>query len=215
MTDTTLTFKGTKREAFGKGPSRELRRNGQIPALVYANDGFQLQVSISEKEIGVEYNRGGFFKKLYTIDTGSEKITVLPREVQLHPVKDTPIHADFFRIKKGEKVKVGLPVEFINRQKSPGLKRGGVLNIVRRTVLVFAPADRIPDKLIADIGDLKIGENVKWSKLNAPEGVEPFIKDRDFTIATITGRQKEEEAAATNAAPAAAPAAAAKPAAKK
>jgi large subunit ribosomal protein L25 len=193
--ETALTFKGTKREKFGKGPSRELRRNGQIPALIYSNDGFQLQVAISEKEVGVEYNRGGFFKKLFTIDTGSEKVTVLPREVQLHPVKDTPIHADFFRIKKGDKVKVGLPVEFTNRQKSPGLKRGGVLNIVRRTVMVYAPADNIPEKLIADIGELRIGENVKWSKLNAPAGVEPVIKDRDFTIATISGRQKDDEPA--------------------
>jgi large subunit ribosomal protein L25 len=211
---TTLTFKGEERAAFGTGPSRELRRNGLIPAIIYSNDGFQKQVSVPAKEVGVEYNRGGFFKKLFTIEVGAEKFHVIPREIQIHPLKETPIHADFYRVKEGEKVKVALPVEFINRQKSPGLKRGGVLNIVRRNVMVFAPADNIPEKLIADVGDLKIGDNVKWSKLNAPAGVEPVIKDRDFTIASIAGRQKEDEAAAA-AAPAAAPAAAAKPAAKK
>jgi large subunit ribosomal protein L25 len=191
-----LALKAEKRELSGKGVARALRRNGQIPAIIYGNKTEEVSISTNLKELQKEYLRGNFTSRLYQIEIGKEKITVLPRDVQLHPVTDVVMHADFQRVQNDSKVHVLIPVHFLNRDKSPGLKRGGVLSIVRRQVELWCRADSIPEYLEVDLENVKIGESLHSHNIKYPEGVEPAIKDRDFTIAAIVGKKAETEEAA-------------------
>ena len=182
-----------KREKKGKGASRAIRREGKIPAIIYGNKTEEISIATDQKEIQKEYVRGNFTSRVYEIELGKEKITVLPRDVQLHPVSDIALHADFQRVENDTKVHVLIPVHFLNREKSPGLKRGGVLSIIRRDVELICRADSIPEFLELDLDGVKIGDSLHSHSVKYPEGVEPAIADRDFTIATIVGKTAKDE----------------------
>lgn len=169
----------------GKGHSRRLRVGGRIPAIVYGGTNKPMEVSLSIAEFIKEYKRPGFFTRLYDLNIDQEILRVLPRDVQLHPLTDAPLHADFLRYVKGAKIAVSVAVRFIGQEECEGLKRGGVINIVRHEVELMCPVELIPDELVADISGLNIGDSVHISAINLPEDVSPTITDRDFTVATI------------------------------
>lgn len=181
----TYELKAEARERVGKGSARELRRNGRIPAVIYGDKQEPLPISVSYKDIHMKLHGGGFMTTIATIDTGKEKIRVLPKDYQLDPVRDFPMHVDFLRITAKSIVTVEIPVHFINEDDSVGLTRGGVLNVVRHTVEVNCPATSIPEYFEADLAGLDIGDGIHISNITLPEGATPTITDRDFTIATI------------------------------
>jgi len=219
MASEIIALKATARPRAGKGAARQARREGNIPAVIYGDKQTPEIIALEFNELWKQFLRGQFTLSVFDIDiAGKSKVRVIPRDVQLDPVKDFPVHVDFLRIGKDGIIRVAVPVRFINESLSPGLKRGGVLNIVRHEIEVFCPYDRIPAAFEIDLDGVEIGRSIHISSVNLPEGVSPVISNRDFTIATIAGVRKEEEAAAatTEAAPAAAPgakAAAAAPAA--
>lgn len=192
-------LKAEARERVGKGSARELRRNGMIPAVIYGDKQPPVSIALPYKEVTMKIHDGGFMTTIATIDVDGQKIRVLPKDYQLDPVRDFTMHVDFLRVSKNTKVTVDVPVHFINEEESPGIKRGGVLNIVRHTVEVNCPADSIPESFIADLEGLDLGDGVHISAITIPEEVELTITDRDFTIATIAapaGLKSEEEEAA-------------------
>ena len=174
-----------RREAGQKGATREIRRNGRVPGIVYGGGEDALPISIEEKVLAYEHRRGGFFSRLYSLAVGDNTYRVLAREVQLDPVTEALLHIDFLRLTADSTVNVDVPVAFLNEEESPGIKRGGVLNVVRRTVELVCRADAIPTSIEADIGELDIGDSVKINAVSLPEGVRPVIADRDFTIVTV------------------------------
>lgn len=199
-----------RRERAGKGAARAVRRENRVPAVIYGAG--QPPVSIS-----LDYNRtnqliyaGHFLTTLFEIDVEGEKLRALPRDYQLDPVTDKPIHVDFLRLVAGAKVRVEVPVHFINQETSVGLKKGGTLNIVRHTVEMMVPADAIPEAITGDLAKLDMGESLHISAFSIPDGCTLTITDRDFTVATIaipSGYKEavEAEAAAEAAAAAATP----------
>ncbi len=192
-------LKAEARERVGKGSARELRRNGMIPAVIYGDKQPPVSIALPYKEVTMKIHDGGFMTTIATIDVDGQKIRVLPKDYQLDPVRDFTMHVDFLRISKNTKVTVDVPVHFINEEESPGIKRGGVLNIVRHTVEVNCPADSIPESFIADLTGLDLGDGIHISGITIPEEVELTITDRDFTVATIAapaGLKSEEEEAA-------------------
>lgn len=197
-------LKAEARERVGKGSARELRRNGMIPAVIYGDKKPPVTIALPYKDVTMKIHGGGFMTTIATIDVDGEKFRVLPKDYQLDPVRDFTMHVDFLRISKNTKVTVDVPVHFINEEEAPGIKRGGVLNIVRHTVEVHCPADDIPDAFVADLTGLDIGDGIHISAITLPERVEPTITDRDFTIATIAApaglkSEEEEEAEAAEA----------------
>lgn len=186
-------LKAEPREKQGTGNARETRRQGRIPGIIYGSKKPEVSISLPEKELTLEYGKGHFTSKIYEIDVNGKKEKVIPRDVQLHPVTDRVLHADFQRLDGQETVKVKVKVQFLNIEKSPGLKRGGVLNRVRRDVELVCPVNAIPEKVEADLSGTQIGDAIHYSHLNVPAGVTPVITDRDFTVATIAGRQKKDE----------------------
>jgi len=203
---TAYELAATVRDKVGKGAARATRREGQIPAVIYGGKQPALPISLSFWEIDQKIHGGGFFTTLATIDVGSEKIRVIPRDFQIDPVSDRPLHVDFLRVVEGARLTIDVPVHFINEGAAPGIRRGGVLNIVRHTVNVTCPAEAIPEQLIGDLTGLDINDSLHISSVALPEGVEPTITDRDFTVATIAAPAgvKEEIRAAAEAAAAAA-----------
>lgn len=217
MSGATGTINAQLREKAGKGVARSLRREGRIPAIIYGGGKKEVKISLDLKELVLENNRGHFTSKIYNLDTGNEKFRVLPIDIQVHPVTDTPEHVDFVHVEVGSEIRVKVKVVFRNSDKSPGIKRGGVLNVVRHDVELMCREDRIPTKLEFDLDGLQIGDSLHISHVKLPEGASPVISDRDFTIATIVGRMKdeaEEEALLATRAAAAAAAAATEAAAK-
>ncbi|MDA0782090.1 MAG: 50S ribosomal protein L25/general stress protein Ctc [Rickettsiales bacterium] len=186
-------LKAEIREQSGKGASRALRREGKVPAIIYGNKKEEISITTDRKELQKEYLRGNFTSRIYDLEVGKDKISVLPRDVQLHPVSDVAIHADFQRVENDTKVHVLIPVHFLNRDKSIGLKRGGVLSIIRREIELICRADSIPEYLEIDLDGLKIGESLHSHSIKYPEGTHPAITDRDFTIAAIVGKTSQEE----------------------
>jgi large subunit ribosomal protein L25 len=196
---TAYELTATVREKVGKGAARATRREGQIPAVIYGGKQPALPISLSYWEVDQRVHGGGFLTTLATIDVSGDKIRVIPRDFQMDPVSDRPLHVDFLRVPEGARLDIDVPVHFINEDASPGIKRGGVLNIVRHTVNVSCPADAIPDQLVCDLTGLDINDSVHISSMALPEGVEPTITDRDFTVATIAapaGVKEEIRAAA-------------------
>jgi large subunit ribosomal protein L25 len=185
MSHATYELKAELRERVGKGSSRELRRNGRIPAVIYGDKQAPLSISLPVKEVTLKIHAGGFMTTVATIDVDGQKISVLPKDYQLDPVRDFTMHVDFLRVSGNSQVTVEVPVHFVNEEKSPGIKIGGVLNIVRHEVEVHCPADAIPEFITADLEGLKIGDGIHISHVKLPAGVTPVITDRDFTIATI------------------------------
>lgn len=201
----------------GKGAARATRRAGKVPAVVYGGHQEPTLLALDPRVVVRELHRGGWQSRLYEISAGAGTIRALIRGVQFHPVSDAPEHVDFQRLVPGERIKVSVPVHFDNDIMSPGLKRGGVLNVVRHELELICSPNNIPTLIEIDVKDANIGHSIHISHVALPEGVTPAITSRDFTIATIAGRGKDEEdakpaeAAATTAA---APAAKAAPAKK-
>ncbi len=201
MSNQTYELKAEARAQVGKGSARELRRNGLIPAVIYGDKKDPISIVLSRNEVSKKIHAGGFLTTLATIVVDGKKYSVLPKDYQLDPVRDFLMHVDFLRVSKNTQVTVEVPVHFENEEKSPGLKRGGVLNVVRHTVECHCPANAIPDSITVDLTGLEIGDGIHISHVTLPEGVEPTITDRDFTIATIASPAslKSEDNAADDA----------------
>ncbi|MDP2121574.1 MAG: 50S ribosomal protein L25/general stress protein Ctc [Hoeflea sp.] len=198
MSNKTYELKAEARAQVGKGSARELRRNGFIPAVIYGDKQDPISIVLSRNEVTKKIHAGGFLTTLATIVVDGKKHSVLPKDFQLDPVRDFLMHVDFLRVSKDTQVTVEVPVHFENDEKSPGIKRGGVLNIVRHTVECHCPADAIPDAITVDLTGLEIGDGIHISHVTLPKGVHPTITDRDFTIATIAapaGLKSEDNAA--------------------
>lgn len=184
----TAELKASARPRSGKGVARAVRREGKVPGVVYGGDLKDAEgIAIDYYDLLRLLVRGRFLSRVLTIDIDGKQTRAIPRDVQLDPVNEKPIHVDFQRIGADNRVRIRVPMRFVNEGASPGLKRGGVLNIVRREVEVWAPADRIPDYFEANLEGLEIGRSVHISSVQLPEGVRPTITDRDFTVATIAG----------------------------
>ena len=185
MSRETYELKAEARERVGKGSARSIRRNGKVPAIIYGDKKDPVAITLSYKEVHKRIHGGGFLTTIATIDVDGQKHRVLPKDFQLDPVRDFPMHVDFLRVGRDTIVNVQVPVHFVNEDKSPGIKRGGVLNVVRHEVEFYSPADSIPDYITVDLEGLEIGDSVHISAITLPEGLEPVISDRDFTVATI------------------------------
>lgn len=194
-----LTLPAEARERAGKGASRALRREGRVPAVIYGGKEQATTIHVEEKELVKQLMTGHFMNSIVEIDLGGKTIKTLPKDVSLHPVTDRPVHADFLRLAKGAKVEVSVPVVFVNEEASPGLKKGGVLNVVRHELELVCEADRIPGEIEIDVTGKEVGDSVHISELTLPEGSESAITDRDFTIATLVApsalKKSEEESA--------------------
>jgi len=170
---------------------------------VYGSGEDPQNVDIDIQVLAREVDKGGFENRLVDLDVGGKKVRVLPRDVQIHPVTDVPIHVDFMRLAAGAEVRVNVRVVFINEEDCPGIKRGGLVNVVRHTIEMVCRVDAIPESVECDLTDLEIGDSVHISAIQLPEGVRPVISDRDFTIATIAAPTVVKEEAAEAAAAAA------------
>ena len=198
MSHQSYELKAEARERVGKGSARAIRRNGKVPAVIYGEKDAPLSITLPYKEVSMKIFGGGFLTTIATIDVDGKKIQVLPKDYQLDPVRDFVMHVDFLRIGKGTVVTVNVPVHFINEETAPGIKRGGVLNIVRHEVEFTCPATAIPEYIEVDLDGMDIGDSAHISTVKLPEGVQPTITDRDFTIATIAapaGLKSEESEA--------------------
>lgn len=204
MAQEPVKLEAAARERVGKGAARQARREGRIPAVIYGAKKAPLAISIDGNTLWKQFLKGHFTSTVFEINVGADMHRVIARDLQLDPVRDTPVHADFLRIAEDGMIRIMVPVKFVNDALSPGLKRGGVLNIVRHDVEVFCPWDRIPPFFTVDLEGSQIGTSIHISTVQLPDGVTPTIRDRDFTIATIAGRLKDDDAAAAEAAPAAA-----------
>lgn len=181
----SLTLPAETRERAGKGASRALRRSGRVPAVIYGGKEDPLTVHVEEKELVRQLGTGIFFNSIVEVEVGGKKLLTLPKDVAFHPVNDRPLHVDFLRVSKDAKVAVNVPVAFLNEEASPGLKRGGVLNVVRHDLELICDPTRIPDSIDIDVTGLDVGDTIHISFVKLPAGSESAITDRDFTIATI------------------------------
>ena len=178
-------LKAIKRENLSSGTNNKLRAKGLIPAILYGGKDPNQNISVSKKDFSNIINSETFLSKVLELDLDGKKEKVIPRDVAYHVVSQEPIHIDFMRIVSGKKIILEIPVKFINHPDSPGLKRGGVLNIVRRKVELKCPAESIPDEIVVDLAGTDIGTSIKISSVKLPENVIPTITDRDFVVATV------------------------------
>lgn len=181
----TTTLTATVRSGTGKGAARGIRRDGRIPGVIYGGGDPAEPIALDFRELNKLIYAGHFLTTIFEIDVGGQKQRVIPRDYQLDPVKDQPLHVDFLRLKPGASLRVEVPVHFINQETCPGLKKGGTLNIVRHAVAMRVPADAIPDAIVADLARVEIAESLHISGIPLPEGCKPVERDRDFTVATI------------------------------
>jgi large subunit ribosomal protein L25 len=186
------------RERAGKGAARATRRAGRVPAVIYGGNIDPKIISLDPRDIKKGVETGGFFSTVYEIELEDGKERVLPRDMQLHPINDSPQHLDLLRVTAATKVMVEVAVNFLNEEESPGLKRGGVLNVVRYAVEVNCSAVSIPQSFDLDLTGLEIGDSLHATSLNLPDGVELNIKDRDFTIATVAAPTVADEVTETD-----------------
>lgn len=193
---TSYELKASARDRVGKGAARALRREGLLPAVIYGDKKPALPITIPVKETTMTLHTGGFLTQIGTIDVDGEKHQVIAKDYQLHPVRDDVLHVDFLRVAKGATLTVEIPVQFLNEDICPGIKKGGVLNIVRHAVEMNVPADNIPEALVIDLAKSQPGDTLHISAVTLPEGCQPTITDRDFTIATIAApagvKEKDE-----------------------
>tara|TARA_A100001391_G_scaffold118065_1_gene80054 strand:- start:1381 stop:2061 length:681 start_codon:yes stop_codon:yes gene_type:complete len=180
-----LTLPAETRERAGKGASRALRREGRVPAVIYGGKEEPTMIHVEEKELVKQLMTGHFMNSIVEIELGGKKVKTLPKDVSLHPVNDRPEHVDFFRLAKGGKIEVSVPVVFLNEEESPGLKKGGVLNVVRHELELVCDNDKIPGEIEIDVTGKEVGDSIHISEVALPEGSESAITDRDFTIATL------------------------------
>ena len=186
MADLVLTVE--VRERTGKGGAREARRNGMIPGVLYGGGQDPVAINLKNNEVIKGLNNGKLLGHMIELDHEGKKQSVICQDIQFHPVTDVPEHIDLYRVDAKQVISVEVSVHFVGEEKSPGLKKGGTLNIVRHEVELNVPAGKIPEFIEADVSALEIGDNVKISDINLPEGASPTITDRDFTIATIASR---------------------------
>jgi len=198
MSDITQ-IDATMRSRVGKGYARAARRARRVPAVIYGDKKAPITIEMEERLVRKVIHEPGIFGRLLNINIDGKNTTVLTRDIQMHPVTDEPLHMDMLRVGATSKVAVAVPVEFINHEKSPGLKIGGVLNVVRHEVELNCPAGDIPEKITVDLDDIKIGDSIHISAIELPEGATPTITDRDFTVATLQspggGVKNEDEEA--------------------
>jgi len=198
-----ISLEANIRNTKTKGELSILRNNGGVPAVIYGGEAQNETVSISKKLLKSLIDKENFLSNIVTLNVDGKPQNVLPREIKYHIISDEPIHVDFLRVVPGVKIRIEVPVKFINHEKSPGLKRGGVLNIVRRKVELRCPSEKIPESLVIDLDGVDIGESFKISSINLETDVTPTIKGRDFVIATLAAptvmkepeKPAEEEAA--------------------
>ncbi|MEM7688200.1 MAG: 50S ribosomal protein L25/general stress protein Ctc [Pseudomonadota bacterium] len=181
----TLTLPAERRERAGKGASRALRREGRIPAVIYGGKEEPITIHVEEKELVRQLMTGQFMNSILQIEVDGKNVRTIPKDVALHPVTDRPTHADFLRLSKDAKIDVSVPVVFINEEESPGLKKGGVLNVVRHELELICASDAIPDEITIDVTGKDVGDSIHISEVSLPEGSESAITDRDYTIATL------------------------------
>jgi large subunit ribosomal protein L25 len=180
-----LTLSAEPRERAGKGASRALRREGRVPAVIYGNNQAPESIHVEEKALVKALMTGHFSNSIVEVTVNGKTERTLPKDVAFHPVSDRPIHVDFMRLSKDATVHVDVPVSFANEEASPGLKRGGVLNIVRHELELICDANRIPDEVVIDVTGFDVGDSIHISHVKLPDGSKSAITDRDFTIATI------------------------------
>src|SRR5258707_6324076 len=204
------TLNAEPRAQAGKGAARATRRAGRVPGIVYGDNKEPVLISLEPRELSRALANRGFFATLVDVTVDNVVHRTLPRDVQYHPATDAPLHVDFMRVGTNSQVNVVVPVVFVNQELSPGLRRGGILNIVRHGIAVICQVDNIPERLVVDLSGLDIGDSVHISAVNFPPGSRPVITDRDFTIASIAASSavRDETAAATRPPPASPPPAA-------
>jgi len=173
------------REGAGTGPARAVRRAGRVPAVIYGNKEASVLISLDPVELDHQLRRPGFFAHVFEITIGGNTHRVLARDLQVDPITDRPLHVDFMRFSASTRVDVEVPVIFQHQEECPGLKRGGVLNIVRHTVEMRCKPDSIPESILADLTGLDIGDSIHISDIELPDDIELTVTDRDFTVATI------------------------------
>ena len=192
-----LTLPAEARERAGKGASRALRREGHVPAVIYGGKEEPTPIHVEARELVRQLNLGHFMNSIVMIEIGGKQVRTLPKDVCLHPVTDRPLHVDFLRLAKDAKIHVAVPVVFVNEDDPPGLKKGGVLNVVRHELELVCESDKIPGEIELNLAGLDIGDSIHISHVTLPEGSASAITDRDFTIATIVApsamKQTEEE----------------------
>ena len=214
---TAIKLAATARERAGKGAARAVRREGRVPAVIYGDKTAPVMISLDPRDVMREASKAGFFTRLYDVEVDGKAHRVLPRDIQFHPVNDKPEHVDFQRVGETTRVRVEVPVKLENLEKSPGVKRGGVVNLVRHAVEVWAMPGNIPSRIVIDMAGLDIGDSIHIEAIKLPEGVKPTIA-RNFTVValrapSVSKVEEKTETVAAAAAPAAdgkaAPAAAA------
>ncbi len=190
-----LTLPAEARERAGKGASRELRRTGRVPAVIYGDKKEPISVHVEEKLLAKMLSTGHFMNTVVMVDAGGTPHRTLPKDVQFHPVSSRPIHVDFLRIGEHSQVHVNVPVVFTNEEEAPGIKRGGVLNIVRHDLELICDAAESPDQIEIDLTGFDIGDSIHISQVKLPKGAKSAIEDRDFTVATLVApsAMKSEE----------------------
>jgi large subunit ribosomal protein L25 len=198
-----ISLSAEKRPLAGKGAARATRRQGRVPAIVYGDNREPALISLDPRELGRALARSAFFATLVDISVDGTTHRTLPRDVQYHPVSDAPLHVDFMRVGAGARVTVVVPVVFINHERSGGLRRGGILNVVRHGIEMMCSVDNIPERIVVDLDGLEIGDSIHVHSVEMPEGARPVIRERDFTIATIAASSAVREEAAQAAATAA------------
>ena len=179
------TLEANIRITKSKGDVRSLRLNGNVPAIIYGGKEQNQKISVSKKILKSLLANEGFLSSVITLNVDGKNQNVLPRDIDYNVISDEPTHVDFLRVVTGVKIRIEVPVQFINHEKSPGLKRGGVLNIVRRKIELKCPSEKIPESIIIDLDEVDIGESFKISSVKLDEGVTPTILGRDFVIATL------------------------------
>lgn len=196
-----LTLPAESRERAGKGASRALRRDGRVPCVIYGDKKEPVQVHVEEKVLAKMLSTGHFMNSVVMVEVEGKANRTLPKDVQFHPVTSRPIHVDFLRIGAHSQVHVNVPVAFVNEELAPGIKRGGVLNIVRHDLELICDAAKIPDQIEIDLTGLDIGDSVHISAIKLPEGSKSAIDDRDFTVVTVVApsAMKSEEGDTTQA----------------
>ena len=180
-----LTLPAEARERAGKGASRVLRREGRVPAVIYGGKEEPTPIHVEAKELTRQLGTGHFMNSIVMIDVAGKSVRAIPKDVAFDPVSDRPIHVDFLRLAKNAKIQVAVPVIFANEEDSPGLKKGGVLNVVRHELELICESDKIPDDITIDVTGKDIGDSIHISEVTLPAGAESAITDRDFTIATL------------------------------
>lgn len=181
----TLTLSAEARTRAGKGASRHLRREGRVPAVIYGAGQEAQAIHVEERLLNRQLGTGHFMNSVVMLEVGGQAIRTLPKDVQLHPVSDRPLHVDFLRIGEHAQIHVNVPVRFIDEEGSPGIKRGGVLNIITHEIELICDAAEIPDEIVIALTGRDVGESIHISAVELPRGAKAAIEDRDFTIATI------------------------------